>query len=478
MYTSEKTKSDEKWRGVFVDLLISILSYESALLRKIASSLFRVICKGLDAETIQLIMDALSSAGEEEEEEEEEAEEDEEEEGEEEGEESENDIASEDEEEEEEDSEDEEDDEEEEEEEESDLEDEEGMVVDPIDDGESEDIEIGDADEEELKKEDERLGPALSTLIQFRKEEKAFKKEKAVKKVKRVQFQVKILDFVEILLEDVGFTPSTMTVVPTLLRLAGKPSLSEGPIHDRILAIFKGLFAIKSEKLTVDFSEAKKSVIPELQKVVLKCPSKKIQQLATQTLFLLCKKHLSNPEPKKKKRKSNAGKTPTKSDDVFSVFQVILQDLLSNKNTKSDKNVIFQVIERFPDVRGDVTSHVTSHLSSDITLFAKMQAIALLQRILSFADAKVLSNSEKILSTVGSLLSTLLAAENPSPHHVRECIKLSQRLHVVSTKVEVTPPSLPGSTSTALEELLSSDLAAKYNDLSSLAKKVISAYSE
>ena len=481
-YEKHKNGSKENWKSVFVDLLISILSYESLMLRNIACGCFKLVCADLDKDSIQLIMDAIDTsdkgdddeAGEDADSEEESDEEsdadDEEEDGLEDLE-----VESSDE-----------DDEESDEEDDDDesMDDEEGsfadenksqdeIMVEEDEDDEEEDINLSDADEEDLKNEDKALGAAMKGLLDMKKDKKKEKRNKALKKVKMVHFKIKILDLIEILVENVGFSTSTMNILPGLLKLVASPVVTSGPVYNRVLGIFKNMFNMKADKLTVNFNEALKSDVPAIQTFITKTSNRKAQQLAVQSLFMLCKVHLNNPEPKKKKRKSTVTKEVTKDQEVCAVFNPLMEDFFTNKHTKLDKTIFYQMIERLPVLRPGFVVDLLKYLDQDIALFAKMQSINLLNRILSFGDEAVLKCNGEILESMGKFLSVLVSNENPSPHHIREVVKLCQKLHSAATKNKVELSAIPEGLTSALESVPVSGVALKFPDLASLAVKML-----
>ncbi|XP_063694552.1 myb-binding protein 1A-like protein [Bolinopsis microptera] len=466
-YEKHKTGSTENWKSILVDLLISILSYESLMLRNMANECFKMVCHDLDSESIQLVMTALESSDKDDDDEEMEDD-------------SESDESEGDDNEESSDEEEiEEDEEDDEEDEESDMEaDDENQepVVEKADDEADDDINLSDADEEELNEVDKTLGAAIKFAINLKKDKKNEKKQKALKKVKMVQFKVKILDFIEIIVKDIGFSSATMNILPRLLQLVASPSVTSVPVCNKVLGIFKNMFVMKSDKLTVNFEDSLKTDVPAIQEFISKTANRKAQQLAIKTLFMLCKVHLNASEqPTKKKRKVSKNVTPI-ADTIYSVFSPMLNDFFTNKNTKQDKNIFFQIIERFPIVRPNFVQDVTTFINQDITIYAKMQAIILLQRVLSFADTSVHSSQDEILGALSSLLTKILENEKPSPHHIRECLKLCLKLHAVSTKLELTINPLNSDVRNVIESVGMSQIAGKFPDLPTLSRKVLSCY--
>jgi len=234
---------------------------------------------------------------------------------------------------------------------------------------------------------------------------------------------------------------------------------------------------MKPDKLTVIFEESLKTDVPAIQVFIIKTTNRKAQQLAIQSLFMLCKIHLNAPEPQKKKRRLSKKVTPiAAADEIYSVFSPILKDFLTNKNTKQDKNLFFQIIERLPIVRPSFVQDVTTFINQDIAVYAKMQAITLLQRVLSFSDKSVHSSQDQIIGAVSCLLTKILENEKPSPHHIRECLKLCLKLHSVSTKLELSLNPLNSDVKNVIESVQLSDLAGKFPDLVNLSKKVLSCY--
>ena len=480
-YEKHKIGSSDDWKSILVDLLISILSYESLMLRNVACECFKMVCHDLDSGSIQLIMTALESTDDDEEtgeEMEDESGSDESEDGDDEESSNEDEDDIEEEEGEEEDDEDEEDDESEE-----DMSEDEAAVskvqedemAGSDDESEDNDINLSDADEEELKKEDIVLGAAMKGIMELKKEKQMESEQKAMKKIKLVHFKVKILDFVDIIIKDIGFSSTTMNILPKLLQLVASPVVSSGPVYDKVLGIFKSMFAMKSDKLTVDFEESLKSDVPSIQDLIIKSTNRKAQQLAIQTLFMLCKVHLNEAEPKKKKRRLSKKVIPM-ADKIHSVFSPILKDFLTNKNTKQDKNLLFQIIERLPIVRNNLVQDVTTFITQDATIYSKMQGIALLQRVLSFADKSVHPSQDQIMDAVCNSLSKILDNEKPSPHHIRECLKLSLKLQTVFTKLELSINPLNNENRKVIESVGVADISAKFPDLGNLSMKILSAY--
>ncbi|KAL5255779.1 hypothetical protein ACHWQZ_G011118 [Mnemiopsis leidyi] len=471
-YEKHKSGSSDDWKSILVDLLISILSYESLMLRNVACECFKMVCHDLDSDSIQLIMTALESTDNDEENDEEMEEES----GSDESEDGDDEESS--------DEDDDDDSEGEEEEEDENDEDEieeeanvkkEKIVSSPNESDDNDDINLSDADEEELKKEDNLLGAAIKGIMELKKEKKIELKDKTLKKIKLVHFKVKILDFVEIIVKDIGFSSTTMNILPRLLKLVASPVVSSGPVYDKVLSIFKSMFAMKSEKLTVDFEESLKSDVPAIQDFIIKSTNRKAQQLAIQTLFMLCKVHLNEAEPKKKKRRLSKKIAPM-ADRIHSVFSPILKDFLTNKHTKQDKNLLFQVIERLPIVRHNLVQDVTTFINEDTAIYSKMQAIALLQRVLSFADVSVHPSQDQIVNAVCNLLSKILDNEKPSPHHIRECLKLSMKLHTVFTKLGLSLNPLNNENKKVIESVGAADISIKFPDLGNLSMKILSAY--
>ena len=473
-YEKQKAKSNDDWKNILVDLLISILSYESLMLRNMACECFRLICNNLEKDAIQIIMNALESSDKDEEETEmaDESSSD--------SDCSENNESAADSSESADDS------------SESDNEngtnenDEINAIInensesdESLDLGEndddSDDVNLSDADEEVLSKEDKVLGSAMRGLLNIKKEKQLEKKEKASKKIKMIHFKVKILDFVEIIIKDVGFSTATMNILPGLLKLVASASVTSGPVYNKVVSIFKNLLSVKSDKLNVDLDEEVKPDIVQIQELIIKSSNKKAQDLSIQTLFLLCKVYLSNCEPKVKKRRLSTA-VVSDEDQVYSIFSGILKDFVTNKNTKVNKSILFQMIERFPIIRSNLVTDVTSYIDGDITIYAKMQGIALLQRVLSFSDKQCDDWQKKILLSVKNLLTDLLEKKTKSPHNIRECLKLCIKLHSIQSKLDLKVELLDTDMKSVVEAVAISEMAIKFPDIVNLSRKVINIF--
>lgn len=466
-YGKHKNDNSNDWKVVFIDLLISILSYESLMLRNMACECFHLICKDINKEVVNIIMSALESSDKEEIEMESEVS-------------SESDCS---------------------EQSMSDNDDSsenilEGTVINDenndqgaIDLAESDDsieefdddndglddVNLSDANEEDLDKEDKALGLAMKGFLDSKKEQKENKKEKALKKVKMIHFKVKILDFIEIIVKDVGFSVATMDIIPGLLKLVASSTVTSGPVYNKVLCIFKNFLSLKPEKVNVKLDEDIKPDIEKIQEIIRKSSNKKAQSLAIQTLFLLCKVHLNNCKGKQNKIRSTNDAQLRSGDQVYSVFNTILQDFIINKNSKISKEILFQAIERFPIIRPNLVHDVTTYIDRDLTIYARMQGISLLQRVLSFSDRECHDWQNIILLSVKNLLNDLIK-NNKSPHHIRECLKLCIKLHSNISKLELKVNTFDGDMMHIIENIAISELSIKHPDIASLSRKVVSIF--
>ena len=220
---------------------------------------------------------------------------------------------------------------------------------------------------------------------------------------------------------------------------------------------------------------AEEKAIPQIQESVIKMQNKNVRQLAVQILFCFGKTIMSAEEPAKKKAKLN-DQSKSKAESLFGIFKPLIQDFLSNKNTRQNKDVFFQVIERFPIIRPLMVSELVAYSKQDGSVYSKMQAVALLQRVLCFTDESVLKLSSNILDAAGHIIEIVNKNESPSPHHLRECLKLCTKLSTSFSKNSSSPPALSKDTKAAVESIFTCETAIRFPDLSNLAKKVISSF--
>ena len=466
-YEKQKEKDSEdadSWKGVFVDLLILMLSYESNMLRTIACDSFKLISGSLDQTSVQLILDALNEKKDEEGDSDEESDEEDNEEDDDEDDDDEDDdnVESDD-------------------DDESISDDDEDLDLSALDGPdveaeESEDINLSDMDDEQMKEADRTLGLAIKATIEEKKEKEKEKKEAAAKRVKEVHFRVKILDFVDIMIETVGVNEVTITIIPTLLEMLHNSAPIKDPVRDRVIKTFQTLLKVKSEKLNISFHSVLKTEVPRIQQIIMKSHNKDVQNLAVQSMCLVAKAYLNtSEEPATKKPKKSKKSAPVKSKEVeiSEMFEVLLENFLSNKNTKLDKKLFFQLIERFPSIRWLLVTNLTASLESESAIFPKLQSLALLSRILSFPDDNLKTHFAQILKSTGAMTAHVLKCETTNPHHLRECLKLCQKMVGAMKKNSFAMKDIDKSVIKALESIPSNEVTLKHADIANLSQKIV-----
>ena len=456
-YDNRTVDKQENWQLAFVDLLLALMSYESSFLRNVVCHCFRYVSRNLNRQSLDLILDAIEGKEMEEEAPGSESIKDD------------NDNNNE------KDSENESMDKEDVEESEDDEESEKSEVMECTlgADDDDDDVNLSDANDEELVAEDRMLTASMQVLAKYRKEKRKDKKERTLKKTEQIQFKSKIMDLVDIFLHEVGLN-SISNDIPIRLLCLMNVTPSDKPLHDKIRTLFKKIQNFKSEKITAKAEEVSESSIISVQRLISKSPNKEVRSFALKFLCMLCKIYATdNCQSRKKRRKSIS----PKFCNTFSLVSPLVDSFVNDKNTRVNKAIICDLVERISSIKADVLVSLCEQLDGDKTPYSKFQCVGVINRIYSFADKEVFGRNTLVISYVSKFLAELHGLENPSPNHIRECLTLLQKI-VSSSKKQNIPVPKDLKLTEILGQVQLQPITVKYNDIAHLANKLIPTFDD
>ncbi|CAH1232832.1 MYBBP1A [Branchiostoma lanceolatum] len=413
---SKKGEEDEPhWVEVVVEILLSLLSRPSHLLRTVVDNVFRVVCPQLTRKGLQLIVDVLEAGSNDDEEghvKVDDFDEDEDEEDEEEGDAEKKelklngDLGSEDES-------DSDDDEEEEEEEEVHDVDEEfkakikealGKAAVPHDDDDDDASSTASNQSDLSDSTMMKLDESLSKI--FRTHEKSAKATKKEAKRLMTDFKQRVTDLLDIFLRKQQSNPLVLELLEPLLRIV-RDSLRKSEEHslaEKVAGLYRNkLCKIKDYPvLEKPESEGLHAVLSNIVQVAYMAPSVYLVSLVSAgCVFLLRvlrgKTSLAEPSPvktrsKRKKEKQAEDKTSEDPDlktghiDVQKVVE-LYRSALENFMTRRDSHihaVLFEdLVQHFPVLGWQLAQPLTGYITTGVQIYRRTQACHLLLRLMN-----------------------------------------------------------------------------------------------
>ncbi|XP_013379455.1 myb-binding protein 1A-like protein isoform X2 [Lingula anatina] len=455
---------EPEWVEVITEILLSLLSQPSHLVRVVVSSVFRMLCPHMTTDALQLIIDVLKSTGKPEEEEEgpldfkdseseefgsgteasetlEQVEEDEEE------------SSSEEEEE-----------EEEEEEMEEDVDENFKATVKAA---------LGDAAAES----DEESDGGLSDSAMFRLDEalaEAFRsrvkgKGKKMQKEQQEQllhFKMRVLDLVEVLVHAHAPAGMLLEVIIPLFGLIESGSVLK-PLRclaERATHLVHVIFKIK--KPAADNNLQKESLpgfVRDIIQYSAKAPNVPHKDIASACIFvlrvMLGLEHSDKPSPMRTRShtadvKNHAKEEEKHLEEVVNVIKEELSSLFEKRDNRLNQMMFHSLLERQPILLWPVAEHLLSYaVNADIRVFCRTRALSSLAAMInknvvqSIGEDKWSSFSQQLVS---KLTESLVNVSELKPRYIQEAaLVLVKYLHSQPTQ------PLPDSLLTKLESLKS-----------------------
>nr|XP_002731208.1 PREDICTED: myb-binding protein 1A-like protein-like [Saccoglossus kowalevskii] len=471
---SVRKKDEPEWIEVVTEILLSLLSQSSHLIRIVVDNVFKIICPHMTKEALQLLLDVLdpkkSSDSEsnlqikrdsEEEEDVDDVEEQtngnhgdvgDEEEG----------SKGEEESDEEKEEEEEEEDEEEEEEEEPVGEVDEELrsklmavlgdaAIRPDEDSDS-GSENSDMSDSQMFKLDDALAEAFKEKLKA----KNMKKEKIQAKKMMIHFKLRVLDLLDIFIKRQPANPLVLSLLHPLL-LTIKPALNrkeENVLAEKASALYKNKLC-RMRKYPHSIHEKCEDLHQDIEdfiQLVYKAPSVHFVSLVSAgTLFMMrvLKGNTAVQEPspvKTRSHRENKNKQSKSKDTgdnkeilgildvrrVIALYRNALNDFLSKRQSRLHPVLFTELIERLPELGWYLADLLVKYVKDGVQLYRKIQASKMLAMLMSrsaFTDSSMswAEFSTAVSSTVQEIIiNTIEDESNAKPKYLLELLRMMQ----------------------------------------------------
>ncbi|XP_070572411.1 myb-binding protein 1A-like protein [Ptychodera flava] len=466
---TEDEDEEPEWIEVVTEILLSLLSQPSHLLRVVVDNVFKIICPHLTRDALQILLDVLdpsksqpgednveikieSDSEEEDDDEEEEEEEDDvdmddhqltnghhgNDDGDEEEEEDEDDM-----------------------EEEDDVVDQElrqklmdALGVNPDEESGSSSDEVEDLSDSEMFKRDELLAAAL-------REKAAKKKQKADSKTMVAHFKLRVVDLLDIFIKKQPTNPLVLELIhPLLITIqSAVHQKEENVLAEKASALYKNkLCRMKKYPHDIqDKSEHLHQILEDLFKVAHKATSVHMVSLASSGCLFLVRVLRGNSaataetgkSKRQKKSKSNPEDDVSKERqgmlDIAKVSQLYrnaLNDFLSRRESRLHPMLFTDLIYRLPEYGWYLADLLVKYVKDGVQLYRKIQACKMLATLMGKSDFnRAVCSWKEFFTSLCDVSKEILqglvedeSAQTTKPKYLVEVIKMMQATVRLSKK--------------------------------------------
>ncbi|XP_032218016.2 myb-binding protein 1A-like protein isoform X2 [Nematostella vectensis] len=356
-------------------------------------------------------------------------------------------------------------------------------------DTDSEESSGEELDDEAMMQLDDALSAVFKTRVQANKEKKD--KKDTAKTI--LHFKLRVLDMIEIFIKKQSHNPLVLDLVEPLLSLAWSTLGTKDyqTLGERAQAIYRNKLCSIREHPSVDQlnSEDLHDRIGILVQKAMKAPSLNIVSLIARGCMLIIRVLRGSVEkpaevpPKKRKKKEEVRPCNDHGGQldvprVAKVFEEALKDFMEKRSTHLHPVLFTELINRFPFVAWELAPQLIRSLQSAVNNFRKTQACAMLTQLLSHKcpsyDKHLETNAQVFQDTLAAIISGSATAETQmKAKHFREVLKLTTKL-IKETSGELLDHKR---LKDALQTALSGPLATRSNDIKSTCVRLVSTLS-
>ncbi|RDD40370.1 Myb-binding protein 1A-like protein, partial [Trichoplax sp. H2] len=255
------------------------------------------------------------------------------------------------------------------------------------------DASLSDYDDETMLKLDDALSAAFKKRLELASHGKAKKETKRT----IMYYKLRVLDLIEVFIKQCPSSPLIVDLVLPLLSITTtSKSKDNKEFIERTGSILKNKLCkiqdyCRGDKMNVDHAV---EIFNEVTDKLLKSSSQ--ATFATNSIiyfFLIRVLRGINPEiglsPLKTRRQSQAKKNQSNANKEYMIphiessFRLILKDFMTSKKTKVTTTFCTEMIRRYPEISFGLTEDFLYHLQNSINSFRKAQASILISAIIT-----------------------------------------------------------------------------------------------
>ncbi|KAK3731456.1 hypothetical protein QZH41_013647 [Actinostola sp. cb2023] len=348
-----------------------------------------------------------------------------------------------------------------------------------------------DLDDEAMQQFDEALAEVFRSRGQGAKEKKN-KKDKA--KI-ILHFKLRVLDIIEIFIKKQPSNPLILDLIEPLLSLVWSSINSKdyGTLGERAQGIYRNkLCAIREHPSSSDVdSEEIHNLLETLIQKSMSAPSLNIVTLVTKGCMLLIRVLKGKPQQQQsetpsKKRKHKAFKAVETSvglvdvPRVAALFKEALKDFMEKRTSHLHPVLFTELINRYQFLAWELAPDLVKSITNAVNSFRKMQACVMLSRLLSHKCPLYEQHIKTLAPPLQETLQTILEESsqegtNMKSKHFKEVLKLMTKFLKEIKSLEAEHVIERESLKKALKKSLDGILASRSQDVKSSCTRLIAA---